>query len=144
MYLKYYIRKEASAIYSIKAFLRPWSHLNKLAIRIESSCWLQDKLKTMDFRLFLTTFLLFEVAWAICPGDFPSGVPLYFGFMTAVDPQSDYVLAGIIPAVDLALELINNNTNMLPGYRLTYNDTIYDAQVKLKFLCRFFCCQVLC
>ncbi|XP_019848971.1 PREDICTED: gamma-aminobutyric acid type B receptor subunit 1-like [Amphimedon queenslandica] len=86
----------------------------------------------MDFKLFLSTFLLFSgVAWAACPGDLPNGtlVPLYFGFMTAVDPHSDYVLAGIIPAVDLALELINNNTSILSGYELSYNDTIYDAQV---------------
>uniref|UniRef100_A0A1X7VH94 G-protein coupled receptors family 3 profile domain-containing protein n=1 Tax=Amphimedon queenslandica TaxID=400682 RepID=A0A1X7VH94_AMPQE len=85
----------------------------------------------MDFKLFLSTFLLFSgVAWAACPGDLPNGtlVPLYFGFMTAVDPHSDYVLAGIIPAVDLALELINNNTSILSGYELSYNDTIYDAQ----------------
>ena len=73
---------------------------------------------------------------AICPSNPPppSPVPLYFGFMTAVDPQSDYVLAGIIPAVDLALELINNNTNILPGYRLTYNGTIYDSKVRKKQL----------
>ena len=87
----------------------------------------------MDLKLFVSTFLLCSgVAWAICPGDFPNGTlaPLYFGFMTAVDPQSDYVLAGIIPAVDLALELINNNTSILPGYEFSYNGTIYDAQVK--------------
>ena len=78
-------------------------------------------------------------ALAVCPGDAAPPVPLRFGFMTAVDPRSDYVLAGIIPSVNLALELINNSTSILPGYNLSYNagdGVVYDSGVScMEFYC---------
>jgi gamma-aminobutyric acid type B receptor len=69
-------------------------------------------------------------ASSICPGDpYTSKIPLYFGYMTSIDNSSSFVASGSIPAVDLALKLINENNSLLYGYELSYNDTIYDDQV---------------
>ena len=78
----------------------------------------------------------------ICPGDsYSSKIPLYFGYMAAVDPTSSFNSAGTIPAVDLALQLINNNDSLLYGYTLSYNGTIYDSKVSIIYV--VLCCAVL-
>ena len=41
-----------------------------------------------------------------------------------------YNSSGTLPAADLALEMINNDTNLLPGYRLVY-DTVRDSEVRI-------------
>ena len=92
--------------------------------------------RVMQCRLVLASLfglLCYGGVQAICPNgssalDDPP-LPLYFGFMTAVDKASDYVLSGVIPSVDLALELINNSTAILPGYNLSYNGIVYDSAV---------------
>ena len=43
---------------------------------------------------------------------------LHIAFFTAV--SGSFVSSGAIPAVDLAIELINNNTSLLQGYTLNY------------------------
>ena len=42
--------------------------------------------------------------------------------------QSGFNSSGVIPAADIALEDINNDPNVLPGYNLTY-DRVRDSQV---------------
>ena len=39
--------------------------------------------------------------------------------------------SGALPAADMALEHINNNTDILPGYNLMY-DEVRDSKVKLS------------
>ena len=55
-----------------------------------------------------------------------SRIPLYFSYITT--KTGDYVGAGAIPAVDLALEQINNSSSILPNYTLEYTD-ILDSNV---------------
>lgn len=38
--------------------------------------------------------------------------------------------SGIVPAIDMALRDINNNSGLLPGYRLAY-DRVRDSQVSI-------------
>ena len=42
---------------------------------------------------------------------------IYFGHITSFG-KSGYNSSGAIPAVDLAVQHINNNTSALPGYKL--------------------------
>ena len=53
--------------------------------------------------------------------------PLYFQLLVSQDREVD--LSGYIPAVDLALSLINDNSTILPEYELKYTDII-DPQVR--------------
>ena len=64
---------------------------------------------------------------------------IHFPYITA--KTGSFVSSGGIPAVDLALEQINNRTDILPNYNLSYT-TILDSKVteiheykKLKFEC---------
>ena len=51
---------------------------------------------------------------------------LYFSYITT--KTGIFVTAGAIPAVDLALRLINDRTDILPNYTLGYTD-ILDSEV---------------
>ena len=53
--------------------------------------------------------------------------PLYFQLLVSQGREVD--LSGYIPAVDLALSLINDNSTILPEYELKYTDII-DPQVR--------------
>ena len=53
--------------------------------------------------------------------------PLYFQLLVSQGRESD--LSAYIPAVDLALSLINDNSSILPEYELKYTDII-DPQVR--------------
>ena len=44
--------------------------------------------------------------------------PLYIALMMAFD--GDYITSGVIPGVQLALDQINSNPDILPGYTLHY------------------------
>ena len=52
--------------------------------------------------------------------------PLYFSYITA--NSSSFVPSSGIPVVDLALQQINNRTDILPDHTLSYT-TILDSQV---------------
>ena len=47
---------------------------------------------------------------------------LYFSYITT--KTGSFVAAGAIPAVDLALRLINDRTDILPNYTLGYTDIL--------------------
>ena len=51
---------------------------------------------------------------------------LHFSYITA--KTGSFVSSGAIPVVDLALEQINNRTDILPNYNLSYT-TILDSKV---------------
>ena len=54
---------------------------------------------------------------------------LTFMLMTSFG-QFGFNSSGLMPAADMALEDINSNPQVLPGYRLMY-DTLRDSQVSL-------------
>lgn len=86
----------------------------------------------LSLLLFLHSISVWQTARGICPSGSTSDppIPIYFGYMAAVNPDSSYVTGGTIPAVQLALELINNNSSLLNGYTLSYNETVFDSQVR--------------
>ena len=49
--------------------------------------------------------------------------------------QSGFNSSGVIPAADIALEDINKDPDLLPGYHLTY-DRVRDSQVSPMKLLR--------
>ena len=51
--------------------------------------------------------------------------PLYFLFMTSWSSSAN--TSGSLPAVDLALDMINGDSSFLPGYQLHYR--ALDSQV---------------
>ena len=55
-----------------------------------------------------------------------NSISLYFSYITT--KTGVYQVAGAIPAVDLALEQINNSSSVLPNYILEYTD-ILDSMV---------------
>ena len=88
----------------------------------------------LAFLLFLLVpnlhFTTKHVVKAVCPGDNNAELtPLYFALMVAESEESTFISAGTIPAIDLAVDLVNNNSNILPGYELSYNGTIFDTKV---------------
>ena len=54
---------------------------------------------------------------------------LYFQVFASQSGEAD--ISGYIPAVDLALSLINDNSSILPEYELKYTD-IFFPQVRRK------------
>ena len=68
---------------------------------------------------------------SLCSGDGTiEGPPktLYFAFMTAF--SGSFVSSGTIPAVDLAVERVNNDSLLLQNYKLHYNMAI-DTEVRI-------------
>lgn len=49
-----------------------------------------------------------------------SRVPLYFGLIQGLNGSSGYQSPGAVAGVEVALDRINNDTNVLPGYSLHY------------------------
>lgn len=76
------------------------------------------------YLIVLATSLLHS-ATSICPNDsFTDLQDVHLGLMTAADNRLRFVSVGCIPAIELAVEMINNSTDLLQGYRLTHNDYI--------------------
>ena len=55
--------------------------------------------------------------------------PLHFGYITTL--TGSFIASGGIPAVDLALKLINERNNILKNYTLSYTD-ILDSKVSMQ------------
>ena len=62
----------------------------------------------------------------LCAGGSEGKIPLHFFYMTT--KTGFFRASGAIPVVDLALEQINNRTDILPNHSLTYT-SILDSQV---------------
>ena len=69
------------------------------------------------------TAMLFRLSASYGDGD---KIPLHFFFMTS--KTGHFTASGVIPVVDLALEQINNSTEILGNYSLSYTD-ILDSKV---------------
>ena len=55
-------------------------------------------------------------------------IPLYFSFITSIRPRSGFSSAAGIPAAKIALELINNRSDILPGYSIQSKEVL-DSEV---------------
>ncbi len=71
-------------------------------------------------------FLELFAASVLCMCTCGEKIPLHFSYITTVSGR--FVAAGAIPVVDLALEQINNRTDILQSYTLNYT-TILDSKV---------------
>ena len=77
---------------------------------------------SMEYQLFV---LVAPLLW-LC--DCGSGEKISLNFSYITTKTGSFVSSGGIPAVDLALEQINNRTSILPNYTLNYT-TILDSEV---------------
>ena len=76
--------------------------------------------------------LLVSLLWLlvhVSPATADKKIPLHFSYITA--KSGGFLSSGGIPAVDLALEQINNRTDILSNYTLNYT-TILDSKVSEK------------
>ena len=85
----------------------------------------------------IATVLVLVVSLAACrtttshvyppdPNNSDERTPLYFGLMQSFG--GDYDGSGSLAGVHVALDLINRDASLLPGYRLHY--TFMDSQVR--------------
>ena len=75
-------------------------------------------------RLYIVLLLMLEVCSAMTQHNLTFMLVTSFG-------QFGFNSSGIIPAADLALEDINNDSSILQGYKLMY-DKVRDSQVSKK------------
>ena len=80
--------------------------------------------------LFCYTFFSFSLFFVVSA--LPNSTSIYFSYITTIT-GAGFRSGGAIPVVDLALEQINNRTDILPNYTLSYR-TIHDSKVK-KYSC---------
>ena len=69
-------------------------------------------------RLVFLLLLLLPLCYSVTGKDTTT---LHFSFITTRTEEHVSHTAGTIPVVDLALEQINNRTDILPNYTLSYN-----------------------
>ena len=79
----------------------------------------------MDPQLFRILLL----ALSLNTGSATDQPGLYFSLVVSSTPTMN--MSGIVSAVDHALELINSDTTILPGYSLQYTQVL-DTQVSIK------------
>lgn len=82
---------------------------------------MQDILQRTCLKLLAAILLL-----CVCESAGETKTPLYFSYITTRTGR--FVAEGAIPVVDLALEQINNRTDILPEYTLNYT-IILDSKV---------------
>lgn len=58
----------------------------------------------------------------------PAKHDLYFSFITALSSSGGSTSSGGIPIIDFALQQINNDSRLLPDYRLQHT-TVLDSEV---------------
>ena len=81
--------------------------------------------------IFYEACLLIAILMLGACGGGPEKIPLHFSYITT--KTGSFVAAGALPVVDLALEQINNRTDILPNYTLSYT-TILDSKVGVYIL----------
>lgn len=87
-----------------------------------------------EFILGVTTAHLSAVLLLLANGALASRTPLYIGGFFPKSGISWTLANETIPAIELAFELINNDSDILPGYELILST--YDSEVS------FFSCSV--
>lgn len=88
-----------------------------------------------EFILGVTTAHLSAVLLLLANGALASRTPLYIGGFFPKSGISWTLANETIPAIELAFELINNDSDILPGYELILST--YDSEVGLFFLVLF-------
>ena len=74
-------------------------------------------------------YLFILVVPLLCMCDCGSGEKISLSFSYITTKTGSFVVSGGIPVVDLALEQINNRTDILPNYTLSYTN-ILDSEVE--------------
>ena len=95
-------------------------HLWELCINGHS---ILDPPVTMMSRICIAALFLL-----LCWGEVSPATNLTFMFITSFG-QFGFNSSGAVPAADMALEDINSNANVLPGYHLAY-DRLRDSEVQ--------------
>ena len=80
----------------------------------------------------LQALVLLSLVLSIFSGHVSGGTPLYFSFVVSFGHHG-FDSSGLIPAVDLALEHINNRSNVLDGLKLTYL-SFQDSKVWVTYI----------
>ena len=62
-------------------------------------------------------------------------VDLYLALTMSFGFGGAFNSSGTVPGIQIALDLINNQPNLLPGYKLHY--TLLDSQVHIFIMCDF-------
>ena len=71
--------------------------------------------------LLAATLLVLKLTILACAG---AQTPIYFGFVAT----DNVTAAELVPPLEIALELINNSPNILPGYQMNY--VAWNSEVK--------------
>ena len=77
--------------------------------------------------LFCSIFILVSLLCWLLVSAAPNSTSIYFSYITSIT-GAGFRSGGARPVVDLALEQINNRTDILPNYTLSYR-TIRDSKV---------------
>ena len=77
--------------------------------------------------LFCSIFIFVSILCWLLASAAPNNTSIYFSYITSIT-GAGFRSGGAIPVVDLALEQINNRTDILPNYTLSYR-TIRDSKV---------------
>ena len=78
----------------------------------------------------LLSVVIAALLW-MCVCGIGNNTTLHFSYITT--RTGVFVASGAIPVVDLALEQINNRTDILPNYTINYTN-ILDSQVMCKLI----------
>lgn len=86
--------------------------------------------------LLLAASVLLASGVVRATNDTDTTTTIYFAYITAL--SGEFVTSGTIPAVELALEKINDRQDLLPGYTLAIDGDVGDSKVSLLH------CEVSC
>ena len=92
----------------------------------------------MGFLITLVSIISLSQAFEVYPPvtDSNSTKDIYFGYIQSVTGLA-FNGSGTIPAIQIALDLINNDSSILNGYTLHY--VLGDSQVCVKALHKYTC-----
>ena len=82
----------------------------------------------MLLSLLVAGVMLMDGTTALVPN---KSIPLVFSYITSLTAPGGFLARDSIPVVDMALEMINNRTDILTKYSLNYT-TVLDSKVKIK------------
>ena len=81
---------------------------------------------------WMMTVLLVVICFiALIQCDSHKLIPLNISFITSINPEAGFSAAGGIPAIEMALEMINNRTDILANYTIQHTE-ILDSRVSEK------------
>ena len=98
----------------------------KLAPPIQNILLVKEMLDLSFVVLLASCVLLFSTV------ESDEKTPLHFGYITTI--TGSFIAGGGIPAVDLALKLINDRNDILQNYTLGYKNVV-DSRVRCIYIC---------